>query len=222
MKLIGVLLSPFVRRVAISLNILELPFELDEVFVFGEPDTVRRHNPVGRIPILALEDGTNLVESGAILDEIDYTVRPERRLVPNDNPLRRRVVQTAAIALACAERAQWAFYEGRVRPPEKVHLPWSEHNDKQVLGGFEHLNVVASKLAHGTWIAGTPGVSQADITTAVAFTFAKLARPHLGLAERFPQLSHFTDRCENLPAFLKAPLPDAARLQGWLSRPFVE
>ncbi len=222
MKLIGVLLSPFVRRVAISLNFLELRFELEEVFVFGEPDTVRSYNPLGRIPILALEDGTNLVESAAILDEIDHMVRPERRLVPNDNPLRRRVVRTVAIALACAEKAQWAFYEGRVRPAEKISVPWSKRNDEQVLGGLEHLNVVASELAQGTWIAGTPGVSQADITTAVAFTFAKLSRPHLGLAERFPHLSDFTDRCECLPAFLKSPLPDATRLQGWLSRPFVE
>jgi len=34
-----------------------------------------------------------------------------------------RVVQATAMANACAEKAQWAFYEGRVRPPEKVHAP---------------------------------------------------------------------------------------------------
>jgi glutathione S-transferase len=134
-RLIGVFLSPYVRRVAVSLNILKLSFELDELFVFGEPDIVRRYNPLVRIPVLVLEDGANLVESGAILDEIDHMVSPEWRLTPSDGPLRRRVVQTAAIALACAEKAQWAFYEARVRPAEKVHTPWIEHNDKQVLGG---------------------------------------------------------------------------------------
>jgi glutathione S-transferase len=222
MKLIGVLLSPFVRRVAISLNVLALPFELEEVFVFGEPDIVRRYNPLVRIPVLALQDGANLVESGAILDEIDQMVPPERRLVPSANPLRRRVVQAAAIALAAAEKAQWAFYEGRVRPAEKVHTPWIEHNDKQVLGGFELLDLTASKIEDGGWIAGTPTISQADITTAVAFTFAKLSRPNLELAERFLHLSRFTDRCESLPAFVNAPLPAATRLKGWLSKPFVE
>ena len=50
MRLIGILLSPYVRRVAVSLNILKLPFELDEVFVFGEPEVVRRYNPLVRIP----------------------------------------------------------------------------------------------------------------------------------------------------------------------------
>lgn len=222
MRLIGILLSPFVRRVAVSLNILELPFELDEVFVFGEPDVIRRHNPLVRIPILVLDDGAHLVESEAILDEIDHMISPERRLRPGGNPLRRHVVQTAAIALACAEKAQWAFYEDRVRPTEKVHPPWIEHNDKQVLGGFEQLNLAAEKIDDDGWIAGTPDISQADVTTTVAYTFTELARPALNLAGRFPHLSRFAERCETLPAFVKAPIPAYGQLSSLLSKPFVE
>ena len=52
MKLIGNYLSPFTRRVAVSLNALELPFELQTLFVFKEPEQVRAHNPVVRIPTL--------------------------------------------------------------------------------------------------------------------------------------------------------------------------
>lgn len=221
MKLIGILLSPFVRRVAVSLNVMKLPFELDEVFVFGEPEIVRQYNPLGRIPILVLDDGEKLVESGAILDEIDHMASSEPCLTPSDNPLRRRVVQTAAIALACAEKAQWAFYEDRVRPPEKVHSPWIEHNDEQVLGGFGYLNMTATEMNSGGWIAGTPAISQADVTTSVAFTFANAARPHLRLAERFPQLSRFAERCEALPEFANAPITAAPRLTSVLSKPFV-
>jgi glutathione S-transferase len=221
MKLIGIFLSPFVRRVAVSLNILQLPFEHEGVFVFGEPNIVRRHNPLVRIPVLVAEDGANLIESGAILDEIDHMVSPERRLTPSDGSLRRRVLQTAAMAIGCADKAQWAFYEDRVRPAEKVHIPWIEHNDRQVLGGFEHLDMAAAKIDDGGWIAGTPDISQADVTTTAAFTFANLARPNLKLAERFPQLSRFAERCESLPAFLKAPLPGASQLKSVLSQPFV-
>ncbi len=219
-RLIGIFLSPFVRRVAVSLNILKLPFEHEDVFVFGEPDTVRHYNPLVRIPALVLDDGTNLVDSSAILFEIDHMVGPERCLIPGDSPLRRRTLQIAAIALGCADKAQWAFYEDRVRPAEKVHLSWIEHNDRQVIGGFEHLNIAAAKTDSG-WIAGTPDISQADVTTTAAFTFAKLARPHLELAERFPQLSRLVERCESLPAFLEAPIPGAARLMSVLSQPFV-
>src|SRR5215470_971594 len=114
MRLIGNFLSPYVRRVAVSLNLLQLPFELEQLFVFKEPDVVRRHNPLVRIPVLLLDDGASLVESGAILDEIDRLVGLERCLTPSGGLQRRDVVQTTAIAIGCAEKAQWAFYEGRV------------------------------------------------------------------------------------------------------------
>lgn len=221
MRLIGIFLSPYVRRVAVSLNLLNLPFEEDQVFVFGEPEVIRRYNPLVRIPALVLDDGTSLVESGAILDEIDHLVSPERRLTPCDAPLRRRVLQTAAMALGCADKAQWAFYEDRVRPAEKVHIPWIEHNDRQVLSGFEHLNGAAAKIDDGGWIAGTPQISQADVTTTAAFTFGNLARPHLELSKRFPALARFVKRCEALPAFLEAPLPTSTRLSSLLAKPFV-
>jgi glutathione S-transferase len=221
MKLIGIYLPPFVRRVAVSLNALKVPFELEEVFVFGEPDVVRHYNPLVRIPILVLDDGAKLVESAAILDEIDHMISPELRLTPSSNPLRRRVAQTTAIALACAEKAQWAFYEDRVRPAEKVHAPWIEHNDRQVLGGFGQLNAAAAQIDHNGWIAGTPNLSQADVTTTVSYTFAKLARPNLQLADRFPQLACFAERCESLPAFLSAPVPGAQKLMSLLSQSFV-
>jgi len=209
MRLIGNFLSPYTRRVAVSLNILELPFELEELFVFKEPEVVRRHNPLVRIPVLVLDDGATLVESSAILDEIDRMVGPDRCLTPSAGLERRRVVQTTAIAVACAEKVQWAFYEGRVKPAEKVHTPWIEHNENQVLGGFEQLNMVASKIKEGSWIARTPNISQADVTTAVAYTFACAVRPKLGLVARFPQLSRFAGRCEALPAFLSTPVPPA-------------
>jgi glutathione S-transferase len=219
MRLIGFYLSPFVRRVAVSLSVLNLPFELEEVLVFGEPELVRNYNPLVRIPILVLEDGTKLFESGAILDEIDRMVTPERRLVPDDGPLRRQVVQTTAIALACAEKAQWAMYEGRVRPAEKIHAPWVAHNDNQVLGGFEHLNRTAEKLDDDNWMAGTAHTSQADLTTGVAFSFAKVARPDLRLAGRFPGLERLADRCEALPAFVNAPMAPSPKLSDLLAKP---
>ena len=81
--------------------------------------------------------------------------------------------------------------------------------------------MAAAKIDAGGWIAGTPNISQADVTTTAAFTFAKIARPNLKLAERFPELARFADRCETLPAFVKAPVPAVTQLQSLLARPFV-
>lgn len=206
MKLVGNYLSPYVRRVAISLNVLDIDFDLDQLFVFDKPANVRALNPVTRIPVLVLDDGTRLIESSAILDEIDQIVGPEKALISVEHQLRTRTMQIAALALACAEKAQWSFYEGRVRPAEKVHQPWIEHNDRQVVGGLEALETEAGKP--DTWIAGTNRISQADITTTVAFTFAHTVRPQLDLPSRFPALNMHVEKCETLDAFKCAPLPE--------------
>ena len=70
-----------------------------------------------------LDDNDVLVESYAILDEIDQMVGSEKALCPPHGAERRRVMKLTAIAVASMEKAQWAFYEPRFRPPEKVHQP---------------------------------------------------------------------------------------------------
>jgi glutathione S-transferase len=207
MILVGNYLSPYVRRVAVSLNLLDIGFELQDLFVFNSPDTVRELNPVVRIPVLVLDDGTRLVESAAILDEIDQMVGPARALTPPSGLERRRVTQLTALGIAVAEKAQWAFYERRVRPEEKVHEPWIEHNEQQVIGGLTALDEVAHGVDDESWIAGTEDCSQADITTSVAFIFAGTVLPRLTLSEKFPNLARLVARCEGLDAFARAPLP---------------
>jgi glutathione S-transferase len=208
LTLVGNYLSPFTRRVAVSLNALDIPFVLDLVYVFKEPERVRAHNPVVRIPALLLEDRDVVVESYAILDEIDRMVGPERALTPPAGEQRRRVMKITAVALASMEKAQWAFYERRVRPEEKVHQPWIDHNDHQVSGGLRSLEEFAAAAGREGWLAGGAWPSQADITGAVAYTFANAVRPQLNLAREVPALAGFAARCEAMPIFSKAPLPE--------------
>jgi glutathione S-transferase len=209
MRLIGNYLSPYTRRVAVSLNALGLPFELEHLYVFKEPGRVRAHNPVVRIPTLVLDDGEALVESYAILDAIDQMAGPDKALTPAAGEARRRVMKVTAIALAGTEKAQWAFYERRFRPEEKVHQPWIDHNDQQVVGGLRFLDRLAARAGDEGWLAGTGRLSQADITGAVAYAFAAAVRPHLGLREEVSHLARFAARCEALPIFASAPLPEA-------------
>uniref|UniRef100_UPI0019533B88 glutathione S-transferase N-terminal domain-containing protein n=2 Tax=Pseudomonadota TaxID=1224 RepID=UPI0019533B88 len=67
MKLIGMLDSPFVRRVAISLRLLGLPFEHAAVSVFRGFDEFQRINPVVKAPTLVCDDGTVLMDSTLLL-----------------------------------------------------------------------------------------------------------------------------------------------------------
>ncbi len=208
MKLIGNYLSPYVRRVAITLNAFEIPFELEPVFIFKSPEKVEPHNPLVRIPTLILDDGDVLIDSHAILDAIDEMMGSERALTPGSGKARRDVMKITAVGVGSAEKAQWAFYESRFHPPEKVHPPWVEHNDKQVVRGLGYLDELAGSAGAEGWLAGTEAMSQADITAVVAFSFASKIRPELELPAQAPHLAALADRCEALEAFKMAPLPD--------------
>ena len=83
MILVGQYDSPYTRRVAVSLGLLGFRFEHDTRSVFGDFDSMRTTNPLGRIPSLILPDGTTLIDSAAILDWLDQTVGPERALLPS-------------------------------------------------------------------------------------------------------------------------------------------
>jgi glutathione S-transferase len=207
MKLLGHYLSPFTRRVAVSLNVLAVPFELEELSVIQEPERVRPHNPTLRIPTVVLDDGEALIESDAILDEIDQMVGPTRALVPPAGPERRRVMQITAMALASMDKSQMGYYERRFRPEDKVHQPWIDHNNGQCLGGLRHIDAIASGVTQSGWLAGTPAMTQADITTAVIVSSVIECRPELRIQEVVPDLCRFAARCEQLPAFQSAAMP---------------
>lgn len=207
MKLIGILRSPYVRRTAVSLHAMNMPFELDPVPVFDKPELVTKYNPLTRVPALVLDDGEALIDSSVILDALDEMAGPAKRLTPESGTARRHVLKLVTVGLGAVDKAVWSAYEYRHRPAEKVHTPWVRHNDAQVIAGFTYLDAIAAKLGDGGWLAGTDKMTQADITAAVGFTFAKLVRPNLGPPEKAPNMEKFTARCEALPHFKAAALP---------------
>lgn len=207
MKLIGNYLSPYTRRVAISLTALEIPFEIDLLSPFNRPGPVREHNPLIRIPTLVLDNGEALFESHVILDAIDQIVGPKRSLTPCQGKKRRQVMKVTAVGTGSCDKAVWALYEGRFHPPEKIHQPWIDHNESQVLSGLSFLNKIAEPIVNRGWMAGTKSMSQADITSVVAFSFVNAVRPNLEVTERVPFLAKFADRCEAMDIFRATPVP---------------
>lgn len=207
MKLIGNYLSPYTRRVAISLNVLDMPYELEALSPFNKPEPVREHNPLVRIPTMILDDGDVLFESHVILDAIDQMVGPERALIPASGPDRRQIMKITAVATATMEKAQWAFYEVRFHPPEKVYQWWIDHNETLALAGLQYLDQVVESTSDDGWIAGMGRMSQADISTAVAYSFVRAVRPELSISDSAPRLAEFTQRLENMDVFRAAPIP---------------
>ena len=67
MKLIGMLDSPYVRRVAVSLQVMGIEFEHQSLSVFRGYDEFALINPVVKAPTLLFDDGGMLMDSTLIL-----------------------------------------------------------------------------------------------------------------------------------------------------------
>jgi glutathione S-transferase len=198
MILVGQYDSPFVRRVAVSLRVLGFAYEHDTRSVFGDFDTMRRINPLGRIPSLILDDGETLIDSAAILDFLDQTVGPERALVPAAGPERRRVLHRVALATGAIDKAGAATLERVIRPSGTRWPEWIERCRTQATGAIE-------ALAAGSWPEDAK-LDQAQITTACMIRYVQIADPDLIPLGRYPVLDALSSRCEARPEF-KATYP---------------
>ena len=82
MRLIGMLDSPYVRRVAISLKLMGIEFTHESISLFRNFDEFRAINPVVKAPTLVTGDGTVLMDSSLILEYLERMVGPKRSLMP--------------------------------------------------------------------------------------------------------------------------------------------
>jgi glutathione S-transferase len=209
MLLIGMFDSPFVRRVAVSMKMLDLPFEHGNWSVGRDLERIREYNPLGRVPVLVTNGGERVFESSSILDYLDELVGPERALLPRSGAERRLALRLMALATGAADKGVQQVYEDVFRPEQKRHQPWLDRCRAQMASGLAAIDRYLGERGVSQWLIGKR-MTQADITVVCAFTFLNDA---LGVAEdpvMFQSLSTLARRCESLPAFLDPRVPHPA------------
>ncbi|MBB2999745.1 glutathione S-transferase [Paraburkholderia tropica] len=195
--------SPYVRRVAISLHVLGLPFEHQSVSVFRHYDAFAKINPVVKAPTFIDDDGTMLIDSTLILDFLDHKVPAARRLMPEETQERTFALRVNGFALAAMEKTVQQVYERQLRPEDRQHEPWFERVNAQMHAAYAELERLVSGR-EGWLCAGR--ITQADITAAVAWRFTQHILPGTADPARYPALAALSRRAEALPEFVATPL----------------
>ncbi|MGC3962215.1 MAG: glutathione S-transferase family protein [Rhodocyclaceae bacterium] len=203
MQLIGMLDSPYVRRVAISAALMDLAFEHRSVSVFRDFEAFKIVNPMVKAPTLLCDDGEILIDSTLILDYLESMVAPAHRLMPSAVWVRRRVLHIIGVALVAAEKTVQYIYEVKLRPEDKQFEDWVVRITSQLSHAWDLLEPMAAN-AH-PWLMGQR-MTQADVTLAVAWRFNQFSVPGLTDPQRYPALAAFSARAEQLPAFIAYPV----------------
>jgi glutathione S-transferase len=160
-QLLGLYDSPFVRRVAVTMQFYGIPYAHVSLSVFRHMDAMRPLNPLFKVPMLTLPNGETLYESAYQLDYLDElaTGRGISPLTPRSGGERRQVQQAMALAMVATEKAVAIEYE-RKRPAERQWPEWSSRLRGQMNDAF---GMLEERLSGDFLVAGR--LTQADIST---------------------------------------------------------
>ena len=197
MKLIGQYDSPFVRRVAVAMQIYGIGYEHRPWSTFADADKVAAPNPLRRVPVLVLDDGDAIIESGAILDYLDELAGPEKSLIAATGPSRRQSLRTISLATGIADKAVTLVYSRLFHGSQSPDFVARCHT--QVNDALAEIENAAAQRGTDWWFGATPG--HADIATASMLRFVNEAHPGMIDFGRYPALASHSARAEALPVF---------------------
>jgi glutathione S-transferase len=195
MKLIGSLTSPYARkaRVVLAEKKIEYDFVLDSPW---SPDSlVPDLNPLGKIPVLVLDDDTPLFDSRVIVEYLD-NVAPNNKLMPAPNRERTEVKRWEALADGVCDAAVLIFLE-RKRPAKAQDAAWIARQEAKI---ERSLAFMAEQLGEESWCMGTH-FSLADIAVGCALGYLAFRFPQIDWRERHANLARLYDKLLQRPAF---------------------
>lgn len=202
MQLIGMLDSPYVRRVAVTMIHAGLPFAHRPISLFRHIDEYVKLSPLLKAPSLIADDGTVLVESGLILD---YASTLSPRIAAMRATSLPALRLTGVASIACEKSVQF-HYERALRGPGERSESWTARVVGQMTRALEALE---AEVPGAGWIDGGE-IGIADISVACAYSFTQVMIPDIIPTTRYPRLAAFAARAEALPAFQAAPAEDGA------------
>jgi glutathione S-transferase len=159
--------SPFGRKVTIAASILGLQADLMvAVADTTDPaDSLRQQNPLGKLPVLIIEDGTILYDSPVILEYLDRRAGGGR-VLPADGAARLAALRLQALGDGILDAAVLRVYEARWRPPQHQEPRWLDHQAGKMVRAMAVLE------AEPPGLDATPHVGQ--ITTACVLGYLDL------------------------------------------------
>ncbi|WP_027467953.1 glutathione S-transferase [Deefgea rivuli] len=194
MKLITSLLSPFGRKVRVVLAEKKIDFELIEAKPGENDDLIQTYNPLGKVPVLVLDDGRVIYDSSVIAEHLDY-LSPVCKLFPSDQRPMISAKRTEALADGICDAAVAIVMEKR-RPAKQQSSEAIARQQGKINRGLAALE---TQLEEKRWFAGD-AYSIADVSVICMLDYLDLRQPETQWAQHFPVLQQYHQRVSERPA----------------------
>lgn len=193
-KLISATPSPYARKVRIALAEKALPFELLTEVPWDSTTSTPQYNPLEKLPVLILEDGSSVYESSYILQYLELKY-PHQPLLPHDIDGQLAARKLEVLCDGVCDAVVLSLFEKQRAgggSPE-----WLARQRRKIDGGIAEM---AKMVGSQTWAVGDR-FSLGDIAVGTALGYLSVRFQELPWRDKYPNLAGFSDRLEQRPSF---------------------
>lgn len=203
MKLLYTLVSPYARKVRVVAAEKHIELEMTAVVLSAPDSPVNECNPLGKVPVLILDDGTTLFDSRVIVEYLDNRT-PLAHLIPQDHTARIVVKRWEALADGVCDAAVAAMMEGR--RPQNLQ---DANTIVRQLGKVERgLKALSHDLGDRKWCVDEV-FSLADIALGCVLGYLDLRYKDIKWQKQYPNLARHYAEMMKRPSF-SSTVPPAA------------
>ncbi|MCA1926176.1 MAG: glutathione S-transferase N-terminal domain-containing protein [Thiobacillus sp.] len=195
MKLVTSLTSPYGRKARVVLLEKKLPFQLQVENPWLPDSAVPSLNPLGKVPVLVLEDGVSVFDSRVIVEYLD-PLSPVAHLIPSE-PKSRMVVRGVEALADGVTDAAVAVYLERKRAPELRSAEWTALQEKTLSRGLQALS---KALGEKPWYFGN-SMTLADIACGCMLGYLDLRFAEIDWRAAHPNLAKLYDKLMTRASF---------------------
>ena len=195
MKLVTSLTSPYGRKVRVVLLEKKVPFQLQVENPWLPDSPIAEFNPLGKVPVLVLEDGVSVFDSRVIVEYLDH-VSPVAHLIPTELKSRMMVRGVEALADGVTDAAVALFLE-RKRAPEQQSGDWMVLQEKALFRGLEALS---EALGEKPWYLGN-SMTLADVACGCTLGYLELRFPEIDWRTAHPNLAKHAEKLATRASF---------------------
>jgi glutathione S-transferase len=201
MKLFTAPTSPYARKVRIVLVEKKIDCEYVDDNPWDAQTAVPPFNPLGKIPVLVLDDGTPLYDSRVIVGYLD-TLTPVSRLIPEPSRQRIAVRRWEALADGICDAALTALRETK-RPAQQQSGEWIARQVEKIRRGVDEMS---NELGDRAWCSGDV-YTLADIATGCALGYLDLRHPSIDWRSEYPNLVKHAEKLGRRASFAETAPP---------------
>jgi glutathione S-transferase len=186
--------SPFGRKARIAAALLGLDKNIDVRSANGSDpnDPIRTENPLGKMPVLTLEDGTHLYDSPVILEYLDV-LAGGGRIIPKDTGARFAALRLQALGDGMMDASVLLMSEQRFRAEDRREPTWIEHQSAKVARALAALEEAPPA------VSASPDVGQITLACALGYLDFRFAGEW---RKQYPKLVQWLDAfAAKVPAY---------------------